>query len=191
MTEHMTIQYIQVERQMTSHLNGESMLKSMIPHLFDLKEVLMEDEKNKTELSHIKKVVANTVGRVLGDELEQVKVLRKFLPLVYDHPNSDKTNEPALVFIQKPEALQETVNAEMVEYLVQVQMKFLLDEVAEGAENKAEFLKDMKLATDEEGGEVREDAEERIKREVVQHGVWIGHGDLLTMKMFYVAKSLR
>ena len=94
--------------------------------------------------------------------------------------------------IQKPEALQETVNSEMVEYLDKVQRQFLEVEVAESAENKEEYLADVKLACNVNATyEIREAAENRIKNEVLKHGVWIGHGDLLTVKMFYVAKSLR
>ena len=124
--------------------------------------------------------------------LFQAKVLRKYLPLNYSHLNSNQNHEPANIMIQKPEGLQETVNAEMVEYLDNVQMKFLVDEVAQGASDKEEFLKDLKLVTNKDTPEeLREDAEDRIKKEVLRHGVWIGHGDLLTMKMFYVAKCLR
>ena len=118
--------------------------------------------------------------------------MRKYLPLNYQHPNSNKEKNPADIIIQNPEGLQETVNAEMVQYLANVQMKFLVDEVAEGAQNKDAFLADLKLATDQStADDTREAAEIRIKNEVVHHGIWIGHGDLLTMKMFYVAKSLR
>ena len=122
----------------------------------------------------------------------QAKILRKFLPLIYTHPNSHKKKEPSSILIQKPEGLQETVNAEMVQYLSDVQMKFLVEEVAEGAVNKQGFMDDLNLVTSKDTpDQLREDAEERVKREVIQHGEWVGHGDLLTMKMFYVAKSLR
>ena len=118
--------------------------------------------------------------------------MKKYLLLNYKHVNSDKKKEPANTTIQKPEALQETVNAEMVEYLDKVQWRFLVDEVAEGTENKEEFMLDLKLVkSNSTSDEIREAAEARIMKEVTQHGVWIGHGDLLTMKMFYVAKSLR
>ena len=70
-------------------------------------------------------------------------------------------------------------------------MEFLL-EVAEGAINKIDYLDDIKIIQDKDvSTKVREEAEDRVKREVKRHGSWIGHGDLLTMKMFYVAKSLR
>ena len=118
--------------------------------------------------------------------------MRKHLPQNYHHPNSQKSKEPAYTIIEKPEPLQETVNKEFVEYLEKAQWKFLIDEVAEGAQNKDHFMKDLKLITDHEiTDEMREAAENRIKGEVKRHGVWIGHGNLLTMKMFYVAKSLR
>ena len=192
MDQHMTIKYIEPEKIDTSHLNGDAMCNTEVRNLFDMKLVLMENDKNTDELNHIKKVVGNTVGRLLGKKVEKAKILRRFLPLNYTHPNSNKKKEPANILIQKPEGLQETVNAEMVEYLTDVQMKFLVDEVAEGALNKKEFNDDLKLATNKDTPEeLRVDAEDRIKREVIRHGVWIGHGDLLTMSMFYVAKSLR
>ena len=119
-------------------------------------------------------------------------MLRKYLPLHYDHPNSRTKKEPANIIIQKPEALQETVNAEMVEYLDKVQKNYLEKEVSESVENKEEYFKDLKTAYDGNATQVwREAAITRIKKESIRHGVWIGHGDLLTMKMFYVAKSLR
>ena len=119
-------------------------------------------------------------------------MLRKYLPLNYQHPNSNKKPEPANIIIQKPEALQETVNSEMVEYLDKVQRNFLEFEVAESVDNKAGYLKDLHTAYDVTASfELRDAAINRMKQEVIRHGVWIGHGDLLTVKMFYVAKSLR
>ena len=119
--------------------------------------------------------------------------MRKFLPLNYQHPNSKKKKEPAQTIIMKPEALQETVNNEMVAYFDKIQWSYLVDEVAESESTSKEiFMNDLKLSMDKTtSDEVREAAESRIKTAVHQHGVWIGSGDLLTMKMFYVAKSLR
>ena len=100
--------------------------------------------------------------------------------------------EPANIVIQKPEPLQETVNSEMVEYLDTVQKRFLETEVSESVENKEEYLKDLQLAYNVKAEvEIREEAIKRIKEEVLRHGVWIGSRDLLTMSMFYTAKSLR
>ena len=99
----------------------------------------------------------------------------------------------AETIILKPEALQETKNNEMVEYLDKMQWSFLVDEVAEAATtDKETFMRDLKLSTSKTTtDEEREAAEARIKRDVRRHGVWVGSGDLLTVKMFYVAKSLR
>ena len=122
----------------------------------------------------------------------QAKVLLEHLPLDYDHPNSDKNHAPANIVIQRPEPLQETVNAEMVQYLDDAQRKFLEVEVAESVDKKEEYLRDVQLAYNVEADmEAREAAINRIKDEVLRHGSWIGHGDLLTVKMFYTAKSLR
>ena len=116
-----------------------------------------------------------------------------FFPLNYQHPNSERNKQPAETIIVKPEPLQETVNSEMVEYFDKIQWNFLVDEVAESdTTDKEIFFADLKLTTDKSAEDnVREDAELRIKEAVHRHGVWVGSGDLLTMKMFYVAKSLR
>ena len=118
--------------------------------------------------------------------------MREYLPLKYAHPNSEKDPKPANIVIQRPEPLQETVNAEMVMYLDNTQKRFLEVEVAESVEDRDEYLTDVAIAYNVKADKVvREEAIKRIKEEVLRHGVWIGHGDLLTVKMFYTAKSLR
>ena len=122
----------------------------------------------------------------------QGKVLRKYCPLKYAHPNSNKKPIAANIIIQKPEPLQETVNAEFVEYLDKVQKNYLEKEVSESVKNKEEYFKDLRLAYDVNADlEIREAAIARLEMEAIRHGVWVGSGDLLTMKMFYVAVSLR
>ena len=119
-------------------------------------------------------------------------MLRKYLPLRYAHPNSTKKEEPANIIIGKPEPLQETVNAEFVEYLDKVQRNYLENQVSESVENQEEYFRDLRAAYDVNADlEVREAAIERLEKESIRHGVWVGGGDLLTMKMFYVALSLR
>ena len=122
----------------------------------------------------------------------QGKDLRKYFPLKYAHPNSNKKPLAANIIIQKPEPLRETVNAEFVEYLDKVQRNYLEKEVSESVENKEEYFKDLRLAYDVNAElEIREAAIARLEVEAIRHGVWVGSGDLLTMKMFYVALSLR
>ena len=119
--------------------------------------------------------------------------MKQHLPLLhYKHQNSDLPNQPANILIMKLEGLQETVNSEMVQYLDILQRKFLHEEVAAGVEDKSEYIKDLKTIEDRDASDtVRKEAEDRVKKEVLRHGSWIGHGDLLTVKMFYIAKSLR
>ena len=84
------------------------------------------------------------------------------------------------------------MNAEFVEYLDKVQRDYLEKEVAESVKDKNEYLEALKSAYDvNEKTEVREAAIGLLKVESVRHGHWIDGGDLLTMKMFYVALSLR
>ena len=191
-SQHMTLEYIQFELKDADSLSQVSLESSQVPELFKLSQILITDPKNKDELDHIQKIVANTVGRLLGERVPAVNILRKYLPLHYKHKNSSNKKTPADLIIVKPEGLQETVNSEMVEYLDKVQMRFLVNEVAESLEDKKAFLDDLEVIQDTETSDgVRQAAENRVKEAVLSHGVWIGHGDLLTMKMFYVAKSLR
>ena len=84
------------------------------------------------------------------------------------------------------------MNAEFVEYLDKVQKNYLEKEVSESVKNKEEYFKDLRLAYDVNAElEIREAAIARLEVEAIRHGVWVGSGDLLTMKMFYVALSLR
>lgn len=187
---HMTAQFKQFETLDTSHLSTEAMDSSEAKELFNIKLVRIDDPANRTELGHIRKVGANCVGRLLGQRLQRLKCLRDFLPLHYEHQNSG-SHQPANIMIMKLVGLQETVNSEMVTYMTKIQMEFLL-EVAEGASDKSKYLDDIKVVQDNTVSSLtREEAEARIKVEVLRHGSYIGHGDLLTMKMFYVAKSLR
>ena len=73
--EHMTIDYKEVEAISTSHLSDAGMNSSEIPYLFDEREIMIEDEKHKEELKHVKTVVANTVGRLLGDKVKKVRMM--------------------------------------------------------------------------------------------------------------------
>ena len=70
--EHLTIDYKEVESTITSHLSNVGMRSIDVPDLFNTKEILIEEEKHSAELQHIEKVVANTVGRILGGRIEQV-----------------------------------------------------------------------------------------------------------------------
>jgi hypothetical protein len=78
MEEHLTIDFKQVEGTITSHLSNIGMSSMEVPNLFDQKEILIEEEKHTLELRHIEKVVANTVGRLIGDRLEQVCLFSSF-----------------------------------------------------------------------------------------------------------------
>ena len=181
-----------VNKNLKPTFSLESMESSNVPALFNLKQVLVDDDSHNEELEHIKKVVANTVGRLVGERLPSFKILREYLPLHYKHQNSDLPKQPANIMVMKLEGLQETINAEMVQYLDILQRRFLYEEVAASVKNKAEYIKDLELVEDKVvTAEVREQAEHRVKLEVLRHGVWVGHGDLLTVKMFYTAKSLR
>ena len=191
-SNHMCLEYKQLERQDTSHLNTESMESSKVAELFNLEQVLIDDESHKAELKQVTKVAVNSVGRLLAKRLSRLKVLKEHLPLHHEHQNSEVPNEPANIMIMKLEGLQETVNSEMVEYLDILQRRFLHEEVAAGMDDISGYREDLKLIEDKEVSiKEREDAENRVKQEVLRHGSWVGHGDLLTVKMFYTAKSLR
>ena len=69
----------------------------------------------------------------------------------------------------------------MVQYLDILQRRFLHEEVAASVQNRAEYREDLKVIENKEvTAHEREQAEHRVKQEVLRHGVWIGHGDLAT-----------
>ena len=58
-------------------------------------------------------------------------------------------------------------------------------------DNDPEFARLLSLLEDPNvADDVREGAEKRVMEAVIQFGVWIGHGDLLTVKMVQEAKLL-
>ena len=77
----MCIGYKEIERIDTSDLSEEVMIGSEVPKLFDVKEIILSEDKHHEELNHVKKVVANTVGRLLSDKVEKVKENLVFNPI--------------------------------------------------------------------------------------------------------------
>ena len=71
-SEHMTIAFKQVEKSETSHLDDKEVYGSEVLDLFDVSEILIENEKHTKELSHVNKLAANSVGRLLGGLVEKV-----------------------------------------------------------------------------------------------------------------------
>ena len=72
MEEHMTINYTQIEGTITSHLSNVGLKSTDVADLFDIKEILIEDDKHANELDHVKKVIAISVGRLLANRVKQV-----------------------------------------------------------------------------------------------------------------------
>ena len=72
MDQHMTINFIEPEKINTSHLDTDKMTNSEIADLFKMKLVLMEDAENSAEQKHFKKLVGNSVGRLMAKLVEKV-----------------------------------------------------------------------------------------------------------------------
>ena len=78
----------------------------------------------------------------------------------------------------------------MIKLMIRIQRQFL-HAVGKAVENEQAFLVKLRLLEDPDAdNEVREDAEKEVMREVEKFGVWIGAGDLLTVKMIQKAVML-
>ena len=74
--------------------------------------------------------------------------------------------------------------------MIRIQRQFL-HAVGKTVENEQAFLVKLRLLEDPDAdNEVREDAEKEVMMEVEKFGVWIGAGDLLTVKMIQEAVML-
>ena len=86
--------------------------------------------------------------------------------------------------------LQETKNPDTIKLRLRIQRQYLKD-VAKYKGNAPGFLRLLAILEDTDVAvEVREDAEKRVKEAANEFGAWIGHGDLLTVKMVQEAKML-
>ena len=158
--------------------------------LFTKEQVLLGTEENKKELDHLISVICMSVAKIIAKKRSSASKLSKFLPSHHKHSTSEKNLVPAVSFILKPYALQETKNPDTIKLLIRIQRKFL-ESVARSKNNDPAFmalilkLEDLTISNEE-----REAAEATVMEAVLQYGVWIGHGDLLTVKMVMEAKML-
>ena len=78
----------------------------------------------------------------------------------------------------------------MIKLMIRIQRQFLCV-VAKSVENKKEFKEKLLLLEDVDADtEAREKAEKEVMEVVQKFGIWIGAGDLLTVKMVQEATML-
>ena len=189
-SEHLTVETVQKETVDTSNLSSVKMSKEEAVELVAKDQVLLGLPQHKDERDHLLHVIAISAVKVLATTQPEAKKLAKYLPNHHKHHNSDKELVPAISFILKPYPYQETKNPDTIKLLLRIQRQFLQC-VAKAKENDSDFLKLLVLLEDEEASEeVREAAEEEVMEAVLAFGVWVGHGDLLTVKMVQEAKLL-
>ena len=146
---------------------------------------------NKELFVHYKYVVANTIGRLLGKEVEGFSWLCQVFPKHYKHPNSDSASTKSMIFTQKPLNYSENCNADMIKIMDLLQWQYL-QLVGEQCEDKEAYKKDLKLIYSIDADKsVRLAAEKRVKSVVTLAGEMICHGDLLTEVRFDSCKRLR
>lgn len=192
MGEHLTVEVVEKEVIDTSDLNTEPMMtKAEALEKMTKTLIMMGEEQHTTEREHLQRVIALAAAKVVGDLRPDFNAkVRKFIPAHHKHEHSGRKLSAALTFIKKPYPYQETKNPDTIKLLIRIQRSFL-QSVAMSREDEAEFrklldvLEDAK-ATDEE----REAAEKKVHKAVMEYGEWIGHGDLLTVKMVQEAKML-
>ena len=189
-SEHLTVEVVEKETVDTSNLSTAKITKNEALDLFTPKLVLLNTEENNAEKEHFENLVAVAVGRILASRRQEAKKLAKFLPAHHTHQNSDRKLTPALTFILKPYPYQETKNPDTIKLLIRIQRQFL-QAVARSKGDDPEFIHLLKVLEDADAdNEEREKAEDIVKKEVDEYGEWIGHGDLLTVKMIQEARML-
>ena len=158
--------------------------------LFKEDLVLLGRDENRAEREHLLYVVALAAAKVIVRGRPIANSFAKFIPRHHHHENSEKKVVPAITFIVKPYPYQETQNSDTIKLLVRLQRKFLKS-VAKSRGDDPEFLRLLVIIEDENISDLeRELAEKLVMEAVLEHGVWIGHGDLLTVKMVLEAKKL-
>lgn len=190
---HLMLAYLEFEQINTKHMIKEGLTFDRMVEAFSLDNILLTSPGNEQRLEHLKTVVAITLGRLFSDNIPGVSWMKSVLPNHYSHPNSNSTKKPAILYTKKPLYLSEQVNSEMIELCEREQVSFLqLVGASLPPEERLQYSEDLCIIQAEECDvDVREAAEARVHEAVLVAGEWIGHGDLLTMERFYVAKRLR
>ena len=189
-SEHLTLEVIEKETIDTSSLCTTKMSKDEALSSFRIEQVLLGHDQNKEECEHLLYVIALAAGRVIVDGRPEASMLDKYIPAHHKHSNSDKKLTPALTFIMKPYAYQETKNPDTIKLLVKLQRQYL-SAVAKSRKDDPSFLKQLNLLKDLDASEdEREAAEEVVKQACLEFGEWLGSGDLLTVKMVLEAMML-
>ena len=186
----MTVESVEKETIDTSSLSTSKMEKAEALKLFDREQILLGSPENKAEREHFLEVIAVAVGKILAARRPEAKKFLKFLPAHHTHENSDVKLTPAVTFILKPYPYQETKNPDTIKLLVRIQRQFL-EAVAKSMGDDPSFCKLLKILEDPDvDTEERETAEALVMKAVLKYGEWVGHGDLLTVKMVQEAKML-
>ena len=189
-SEHLTIEVIEKETIDTSELSTARMTKDEALSLFNKGQVLLGLDQNKEERDHLLYVIGVAAGRVIAEVRPEAAKLKKFLPAHHKHENSEKKITPAMAFIIKPYALQETKNPDTIKLLLKIQRQYLRS-VAKSKGDDPSFLNLLRVLEDAEIDEPeREAAEETVKIACLEFGELVLHGDLLTVKMIQEAIML-
>ena len=157
--------------------------------LFRKELVLLGCEENKEELSHLLTVIALSTAKKLSEGRPNAQIFKKFIPSHHKHENSSKRLVPAHTFILKPYPYQETKNPDTIKLLLRLQRQHLKSVAKAEGDDPAfhgllHMLEDTSIAEED-----RIAAEKTVMEAVLRFGEWIGHGDLLTVKMVLEAKK--
>ena len=189
--EHLTVESVELETIDTSGLDTVKKTKEEAIGLFKKEQVLLGLDQHKEERDHLLYVVAVAVAKVLVEgRPEASSKLAKYLPAHHKHQNSAKKLVPAISFIVKPYPYQETKNPDTIKLLLRIQRQFLRCVAKSKGDNLSFLLLLAKLEDAEAPDDEREAAEGHVMAAVIDFGVWVGHGDLLTVKMVLEAKML-
>lgn len=192
MGEHLTVEVVEKETVDTSHLGTEpQMTKAEALEEMNKYMIMMGEEQHQMEREHLKHIITLAGAAAVGELRPDFKAkVGKFIPAHHKHEHSWRKLSAALTFIKKPYPYQETKNPDTIKLLIRIQRSFL-QSVAGSREDEVEFRGLLELLEDPNAEEEkRKAAEMTVHNAVKLYGEWIGHGDLLTVKMVQEAKML-
>jgi hypothetical protein len=186
---HMTLSFIEIEQDCTSHLSTQGLSYQETLKLFNTYLLLIYSERNREAKEQFLKIVTIILGRIIAEEFPDLKWMLQVLPNHYNTVGREL--KPSVLLTKKPQYFQETKNSDIVKIVEQEQLDFLRL-LGEQVADKAAFMRDLDMIRDNESkDEDRVPAEIRMHEAVKTSGEYIGHGDLLTIERFYIAKRLR
>ena len=183
--QHLMLECVVLENIDTSNLSTVPMPKEEAVRLINPQLLLLNSPANDSERTELVSLLCREWATVLAKRRkESAAILAKLLPR-----QSKLSGQPPMTCsVSKLYPCQETLDSDMMSFLLQVQLDHL-EQLAASVGQDPTFRADLALlqAVDVEV-EVREAAEARVHKVNLAYGELIGHGDQLTVEVWQRCK---